>query len=239
MSTVLDKIWTILSEMPVGAWTTIVALITALVAAFVSLWSTRKIIGVQRESLNAQHLANARSASTFIAEKRQKWIDDLRTDASKYLSLSLEITEAWKQFYWMCNSEHDEHYLYDPRNVLRACEALRIKFINENAARDSEHHQIYMRILLRLNNDEDDHQRLMAALNALRTHMSDLAASALKGEYSNQELVKSVESDLDVAKGYTKIILKSEWQRLKREIADPDTLIFDILSATDGSKKNI
>lgn len=234
MTELLARIWMTFTEIPIGAWAVIGPLVAVLLTVFVNNLIARRVLEVQRGSLDIQRLTNVRSASTFIAEKRQKWIDDLRNDASKYLSLSLEISEAWKQLYWKCNIEYDEHYHHDPQGVFRACEALRIKFISENAARDSEHHQLYMRIVLRLNNDEEDHLKLMFALDTLRTYMSDLAASALKGNYSNQALLEAVRKNLDAAKECTKIILKAEWERLKREIADPDRLIRDILSSGKG-----
>ncbi|WLH16095.1 hypothetical protein [Pseudomonas simiae] len=218
--------WEFIARLPaVLGWTVLGGLATALIAGIVSIWNTRR-------SLEVQRLTNVRSASTFIADKRQKWIDDLRTDASKYLSLSLETSEAWKQLYWVCGNEYDEHWDHDPQNVLKVCESLRIKFLSENATRDSEHHQLYMRIILRLNNDEAAHQRLITSLDELRTHMSDLATAALRGSYSNQKLFDSIALTLDCAAAYTKIILKEEWQRLKREIADPDRLIHEILTSS-------
>lgn len=226
MTDFFTNAWEFIARLPaVLGWTVIGGLVTALIAALVSIWNTRR-------SLDVQRLTNARSASTFIADKRQKWIDDLRTDASKYLSLSLETAEAWKQLYWKCGNEYDEHCDHDPQNVLKVCESLRINFLSENATRDSEHHQLYMRIILRLNNEEEAHQRLMTTLDELRTHMRDLATAALRGSYSNQKLFDSIAVTLDCAAAYTKIILKEEWQRLKREIADPDRLMREILTAS-------
>ncbi|QAY84169.1 hypothetical protein [Pseudomonas arsenicoxydans] len=225
MADFLTSTWEFIAELPVGGWAVIGGLVTALIAALVSLLNTRRTLDVQR-------LTNARSASTFIADKRQKWIDDLRNDTSKYMSLSLETAEAWKQLYWKCGNEHDEHYHLSPQDVLKVCESLRIDFLIENAARDSEHHQIYMRIILRLNNNEDSHQKLMTDLLELRTHMRDLAMAALRGSYSNQELLDSIATTLSLAAEHTKIILKGEWQRLKREVADPERLIREILSTS-------
>ncbi|CAI8878380.1 hypothetical protein [Pseudomonas brassicacearum] len=217
------SIWAFFTELSAGGWAVIVSLTAALIAALVSLWNTRK-------TLDVQHLTNARAASTFIADKRQKWIDDLRNDASKYMSLSLETAEAWKQLYWACGKEYDDHSHHDPQGVLDSCESLRVKFLSENASRDSEHHQLYMRIILRLNNEEEAHRKLMAALSELRLRMGDLATAALRGTYSNQELFQSIAAILDSTAEHTKIILKAEWQRLKREIADPNKLMHEILS---------
>ena len=70
----------------------------------------------------------------------------------------------------------------------------------------------------------------MAALSELRLRMGDLATAALRGTYSNQELFQSIAAILDSTAEHTKIILKAEWQRLKREIADPNKLMHEILS---------
>lgn len=230
MVDVFKSIWIFFVELPAGVWAVIGALYTVMVPALVSVWVTRKTLVVQRGSLDVQRMSNSRSASTFIAEKRQRWIDDLRNDASEYLSLSLETAEAWRQFYSKCGDEYDKHFDYDPQNVVDTCDGWRVTFLSLNAARDSDHHQLYMRITLRLNNEEEAHQHLMKTLDALRTHMGELAAVALKGCYANQELLHSVEDTLNHAKDFTKIILKEEWQRLKREVADPDRLIREILS---------
>ncbi|WP_339436460.1 hypothetical protein [Pseudomonas sp. EL_65y_Pfl1_R32] len=227
MSESLMKAWEVIAQLPVGGWAVIggllAALLAALIAALVSLLNTRS-------TLNVQRLANARSVSTFIADKRQKWIDDLRDDTSRYLSLSLETAEAWKQLYRRCGNEHDEHFHHSPQEVLKTCDSLRINFLRENAARDSEHHQIYMRIILRLNTEEISHQHLMTELVELRTYMGDLAKAAVIDFYSNQELLDSIAATLSFAAEHTKIILKEEWQRLKREVADPDRLMHQILS---------
>jgi hypothetical protein len=222
----------IFGSIPVRGWAAIVGLIAALLAALVSLWNTRKTLDVLRRSLDVQRLTNARAVSTFIADKRQKWIDDLRNDVSKYLALSLETAEAWKQVYWKCGNEYDANSDRDPLGTLKACESTRVEFLGANALRDSEHHQLYMRILLRLNNDEKAHQDLTVTLGGLRAHMRDLAVAALKGSYSNQKLLDTIAEDLSLAAESTKAILKEEWQRLKCEVADPDKLIFEILSAS-------
>lgn len=224
MNDFFKNTWEFITGLPAApGWAVNATLVVALIGAFVNFWNTRR-------SLDVQRLTNERTASTFIADKRQKWIDDLRNDASKYMSLSSETAEAWKQLYWKCGKEYDDHPNHDPQDVLDVCESFRIQFLSENATRDSEHHQLYMRIILRLNNEEEAHQKLMAALGELRDQMGNLAMAALRGTYSNQELFKSIAVTLDLTAECTKVILKEEWQRLKREIADPNRLMRKILS---------
>lgn len=223
MTDFFTSAWKVITELPAAVgWTVIgsmlAALLTAVVSAIVSVSNTRKTLEVQR-------LANARSASTFIADKRQKWIDDLRSDVSRYLSLSQEIAEGWRQLYWACGDKHDRHWHSDPQHVLGACESLRISFLRDNAPRDSEHHLLYMRILLRLNNGEESHMGLMTTLDELRSSMRELEAAALQGTYENKELLDKIKVTIEFAAAYAKIILKEEWQRLKREVATPSRLL--------------
>ncbi|WP_312374258.1 hypothetical protein [Stutzerimonas nitrititolerans] len=206
-------------------WTVIGSIITCLIFAGVNLWNNRQTIGMQR-------LANARAASTFIADKRQKWIDDLRYDMSKLLSLTQEISEAWKQVYWKCGSELDEHGDIDPQGVHEYCESLRLGFLRNNAPRDSEHHQLLMRVLLRLNKCEEAHQNLIRTLTELRISLGGLAAAALRGEYADQKLFDSIEATVALAMDYSTSILKEEWQRLKHEVADPHQLIKAIMATS-------
>ncbi|WJV25611.1 MULTISPECIES: hypothetical protein [Pseudomonas] len=220
----LMSLWELIADLPVSlGWAVIGGFVTAIVGALVSLWNTRRTLAVQR-------LANTRSVSTFIADKRQKWIDDLRSDIAKYLSLSLETAEAWKQLYWKCGDRHDRYWGQDPQAVVDECEALRIVFLKDNTTRASEHHQLYMRVVLRLNDDEKLHQALTISLRQLRTNMDDLAVAALRGNYANQPLFEAIQATLNDAEFFTKAILKEEWQRLKREVAEPNRLIKDILN---------
>ena len=214
---------------PLG-WTATVSLVTSLIASVVSIWNAQRLLGIQRDALAVQHLSNARSASTFIADKRQKWIDDLRNDASKLIALSLETAEAWKQLYSKCVKELYDNR--DPLDALKQCDVLRVEFVNSNALRDSEHHQLYMRIILRLNIEEDVHKELTKTLENLRADMAALASLAQKGNYNSSQLFDIINASLKAVEDNTRVILKQEWQRLKREVADPDKLIQEILSSS-------
>ncbi|MEW9587079.1 hypothetical protein [Paraburkholderia sp. DGU8] len=73
-------------------------LLAALIAASVSLFNMHRQLKHSRDNLkhakdtlNDQRTANTRSAATFIADKRQQWIDELRADMATYLAESQEI----------------------------------------------------------------------------------------------------------------------------------------------------
>jgi hypothetical protein len=45
-------------------------------------------------SLDVRRTSTARTAATFIADKRQAWINDLRDDVSLYSALTVEIRDV-------------------------------------------------------------------------------------------------------------------------------------------------
>ncbi|SDR55168.1 hypothetical protein SAMN05443245_7615 [Paraburkholderia fungorum] len=180
-------------------------------------------------SLDVQRTSTARAASTFIADKRQKWIDELRTETSHYIALTLELTEAWKR---LCDAMNEVWYEVNrsPQDQLDECADLRSKFEHSIAASNSEHYQLLVRVTMRLNNDELTHQGLINALRKLRGLLADLQVRAQQDRTDIRDLLILTESESQFATGFTKSILKEEWQKLKREVADPERLIADILA---------
>lgn len=47
------------------------------------------------QQLDLQQLVSHRTTASFVADKRQKWIDELRTDMAFHLALSQEIVWKW------------------------------------------------------------------------------------------------------------------------------------------------
>ncbi|MFM0019477.1 hypothetical protein [Paraburkholderia azotifigens] len=101
-------------------------------------------------------------------------------------------------------------------------------FIVSIAEQDSEHYQLLTRIVLRLNNGEAAHQELMAVLFKIRSLLADVQVRMGRGEYDNRVQFAGMEHELQFGTVYAKIILREEWQKLKREVADPEQLIKDI-----------
>ncbi|CAN0621949.1 conserved protein of unknown function [Burkholderia multivorans] len=234
MSTSIAEAWASVKTVPniVGILVGFVGVLSAaLITAIVNLHNSRKSLKHAKDTLDVQRTANARSAATFIADKRQKWIEDLRADVSLYLALSVELTEAWKRTFSNLGDMWDRNP-YKDNHVLEDLDAKRVEFLSCIAARDSEHYQLLTRILLRLNNEELPHQGLLAALFKLRSLLADLQMRAVRVEYANQDKFMVIEHELQFAAVYAKVILKEEWQKLKREVADPVQLIDDILATS-------
>ncbi|MFP3693521.1 hypothetical protein, partial [Burkholderia sp. SIMBA_048] len=57
--------------------TSVTALIGVIASYGIAAKNRRQLVQHGAATLDVQRVANARSAATFIADKRQKWIDDL------------------------------------------------------------------------------------------------------------------------------------------------------------------
>ncbi|MBR7989526.1 hypothetical protein KDX04_27220 [Burkholderia cenocepacia] len=209
----------------------------AVITAGVNHVNSRRTLNHSRETLDVQRTANARAVATFIADKRQKWIDDLRSDVSLYLGLTAELTDAWRRQFGLMGDIWDRSPARD-QSLLDRIEDKRVKFLNEIAPRDSEHYQALSRIFLRLNHKELSHQRLVTSLRSLRAALAELQMRAIRDEYANHDIYAAIEVNLNSASNASVAILKEEWQRLKLEVADPDQLIEDI-RATKSAVRNV
>ena len=72
-------------------WTAIIAAGGVATQFLIAHLSRRQIT----KQLDLQHLVSHRATATFVADKRQKWIDELRMDMAFHLALSQEIVWKW------------------------------------------------------------------------------------------------------------------------------------------------
>jgi len=189
-------------------------------------------------SLDVQRTSTARAAATFIAYKRQKWIDDLRTDTSHYIGLAFELTEAWKRLCDSMNKVWDQ-VNRNPLDQLNECADLRTNFEQAIAARNSELYRLLMRITMRLNHDETIHQGLINCLMKLRGLLADIQLRAQADRTDIRDLLILIESEAQFTTIFTKQILKEEWKKLKREVAEPEHLIKKVLAAGQADDADI
>lgn len=182
-----------------------------------------------RAALDVQRLVTERTASSFIADKRQKWIDELRTDVARCLALGQEISEAWRTWFSFTGEILDQ-VNRDWRDQLEEVENQRRSFVNVNAPRDREHNEYLLRIRMRLNLSEGIHQDLMHTLFRMRATLDELAEAARSQQYEHVAKLDSVAADIQHAATFASVILKEEWSRLKREVARPDQLLASIPS---------
>ncbi|MDR8090731.1 hypothetical protein [Burkholderia gladioli] len=238
-----------MSSLHTAGWAIIGSVATALASIAGNIYLARKSRNQAFEqaasqlkqaaaSLDVQRTSTARAASTFIADKRQKWIDDLRTDTSHYIGLTFELTEAWKRLCESMNNVWDQ-LNRNPQDQLNECADLRKNFEQAIAARNSELYQLLIRITMRLNNDETIHQGLINCLMKLRGLLADIQLLAQADKTDIRDLLIRIESEAQFTTIFTKQILKEEWKKVKREVAEPEHLIEKVLAASRADDAEI
>ena len=211
-------------------WQVVASVSGVSLQVIVAWWGARLTSRNARATLDVQRLVTERSASSFIAEKRQKWIDELRTDVARCLALGQEISEAWRAWFSFTGEILDQ-VARDPRDQLDEIENYRRGLVNVNAPRDREHSEHLLRIRMRLNLAEGTHQDLMRALFQMRATLDELAEAAKRQQYGHNAKFDSIDADVQHASTFASMILKQEWNRLKREVAHPDQLLASIPSS--------
>ncbi|UJD98928.1 hypothetical protein FS592_10180 [Serratia plymuthica] len=198
------------------------------VAQLLIAYLARKQITKQ---LDLQHLVSHRSTASFIADKRQKWIDELRTDMAFHLALSQEIIWKWDamrdraklrvmQDATDANGEVDQIKAEDIYQ--EAADA----FSPENGARDREHQERHTRIMFRLNPQEKLHIMLRDCLVDIRSTIGNYQGirASTEAQFQLKEMIRLIGE----AQTYTEAILGAEWRRVKQEVAYPEVLMSTI-----------
>lgn len=175
-----------------STWTDLVPVIsaaTALVAVIVSPLMSWKIAKRQID------IAKRQITASNVSSKRQVWIDELRKDVAEALALASRIEELKRPSPDLRREEHLD--LFDRRM--------------EAALRTFE---LLMRIKLRLNPNEQEHNDLVAAFQ----EMSRAAPDPQPGETDEDRRTLQAEfgAARDKVLGVTQKILKSEWNRVRK-----------------------
>jgi len=158
-----------------------------------------------REQLSMQELASRRIANANISTMRQAWIDELRKDISKYLTLWQEISFLWEA---IVKEPSDQGF----EDFKKRTTQMRMKAL-----------ELQLRIELRLNMKEPNHNDLkkdMGKLESLirlfdRERSPGILPGNVQAEF--QKNLKQI-----VAKNQN--ILKDEWERVKKDLyVDPES----------------
>lgn len=207
-------------------WQVVISLAGVGLQTHIAIIGWRQTAKNTRDSLDVQHLVSQRATASFIAEKRQKWIDELRSDMAFHLALSQEIIWEWKAI--KDNASSKLAALIKGNEKQRDIIAQKIldDFSKENGARDREHQERHIRIKFRLNPEEQLHINLLEHLDSIRDLLSKMQV-AKRGQEANG-LVEQMKELVNDATKTTQTILKKEWQRLKQEVAYPEALISTI-----------
>jgi hypothetical protein len=212
-------------------WTAIVAA-CGVAAQFLIAYLARRQIAKQ---LDLQHLVSHRTTATFVADKRQKWIDELRTDMAFQLALSQEIVWKWDGMRSRTALRIQEEATnaageVDQAKAGKIFQDAADAFSPENGARDREQQERHIRIMFRLNPKKDLHIKLRACLDLIRISLSKTQSAHTVAEAKAQldETLHLIRE----AQEHTEAILKAEWQRVKQEVAYPEVLMSTIPKPT-------
>ncbi|VVO56850.1 hypothetical protein PS876_00583 [Pseudomonas fluorescens] len=160
------------------------------------------------EQLSMQELASRRIANANVSAKRQVWIDELRNDIAKYLTLWQEISYRW------------DAIVSEPRLEPISDEDL-AAFERPITEMRKEALELHLRIQLRLNATEIKHQDLKRLMNELErsTLLYQRTVSSFPPSVIQQQFRESLEGVVSK----TQEILKEEWERVKKDsYADPN-----------------
>ncbi|HGY1114530.1 TPA: hypothetical protein ACNUX9_001329 [Providencia rettgeri] len=214
---------------------TAIIAVAGIAVQFLIAYLARRQIARQ---LDLQHLISHRTTASFVADKRQKWIDELRTDMAFHLALSQEIIWKWDSMRQRAALRIKEDAsnidgTVDQVMAGKILQEIADKFSLENGARDREHQERHTRIMFRLNPKEELHIKLRQCLECIRVGLSKTQGAKTRAEADEQlnETIRLIAK----AQEHTQDILRAEWQRVKQEVAYPEALISTI-PKPDSSK---
>ncbi|WP_155623455.1 hypothetical protein [Burkholderia vietnamiensis] len=191
------------------------AVFGALIGAGVALWNTRKTLAIQQ-------LVSNRATASFIADKRQKWIDELRADVATHLAESQEL--VWK---WDATRQRAAAIMADEALLLhdraKQAQALLSEFHETSSDLVRAHRERHHRLRFRLNPEELNHRTLRDQLDEMRTILDN--ARNVENKEVAIALLRQMERIVAQSDLLTSKILKTEWERVKQEVAYPAEMI--------------
>lgn len=136
-----------------------------------------------------------RQAADNISSKRQNWIDELRKDCASFLQLSAKLEELARPN--PHSSLEDQKRTFDERVDARA-----------------RAHELSIRIRLRLNPNEADHNKLMELFSGLAAICKDPPPG--ETEDDRKKTITAFHEQSNRIVSHLQTILKKEWERVKR-----------------------
>lgn len=184
-----------------------------------------------KQQIELQMLISHRTTAAFVADKRQKWIDELRTEMAFQLALSQEMLWKWdavrsRTALRVQEEAKDAEGKLDPVKQEAILQAAADAFSVEHGARDREHQERHIRLMLRLNPKEPLHVMLRERLEKIRDAIN--RTQGANSQADARKLLHEGIAFIEQAQQCTQDILKAEWQRVKQEVAYPDVLMSTI-----------
>ncbi|EPF2061092.1 hypothetical protein ACV6ZV_20670, partial [Pseudomonas aeruginosa] len=205
-----NKIWIAGAAIILSALTAVAGFIVQIVIIRKQI-SSQKIIAEQQSAaalqasesqLYMQELSSRRIAAANITDKRQVWINELRDDIAKYLSIWQEISWRWDAIIAKCSRTT----ITDERLE---------EFKKPIAEMRMQAHEVEIRICLRLNPTEEKHKSLMELM--IKLQKTTMLFKRNISRRSADSIQEQFISELELATQKTQEILKEEWDKLKRE----------------------
>lgn len=205
-----NKIWIAGAAIIFSALTTIAGLIIQIIIVRKQI-SAQKIIADQQaaailqsseDQLYMQELSSRRIAAANITDKRQVWINELRQDIAKYLSLWQEISWRWDAIVG--------------QGTTKGVTDEQLEEFKKPVAEMQMHaHEMEIRISLRLNPAEERHKSLIALMKKLQ--QTTMQFKRTVSDRPTHEIQRQFISELNSATSKAQEILKEEWEKLKKE----------------------
>lgn len=200
-----NTLFTWVASMHVDDFMKLVLALVALVALFLGPLMQWKIakrqVQMQAEVATLQIETQSRIATRQIADnissKRQNWIDELRNDAAEFLTVVGRIQE-----------------LKRPRvEKLIAMTEIADDF-KERLADEMRAKELGTRIMLRLNPNEAEHNRLVELISEMSSKVLELNRSYSPTEEGR--VTQAFNEASNAVIGHLQIIFKHEWERVKK-----------------------
>lgn len=152
---------------------------------------------IAKRQTDLQKTIAQRTAADNVSAKRQIWIDELRNDMSEFLTVMARLNE-----------------LNRPNKDISPEDAA--KNFEDIAQYNFRGTELGIRIRLRLNPKEEEHNKLVSLLGSL----SDASANPPPNETPEQKekAKKDFYAARDKVVAYMQTILKHEWERVKKGI---------------------
>jgi type II secretory pathway pseudopilin PulG len=147
------------------------------------------------QQVDLQRRIAERQVADNISAKRQVWIDELRADVAEYLANIARIEELRRP----------------PPNLSAEQSAQNFEDFAEANKRATE---LGIRIKLRLNPREDEHNQFVNLLKTLAEVCKDPPAN--ESDAQKQEALELFSVARDNVVAHLQLILKHEWERIKR-----------------------
>ncbi|HAL37987.1 MAG TPA: hypothetical protein DCP03_07660 [Polaromonas sp.] len=199
----MSHVWHYIANLTLDDFNKIILALVALIALFLGPHMQFKIAkrqvqmqaDIAKQQIETQQQIARRQVADSISSRRQVWIDELRKDAAEFLTLFARLAELRRPTAELSIEDQGKNF-------------------DEMAAANARAHELGIRIKLRLNPTEDDHNKLDELLGKLSAVSNDPPPNETT-EQKNEAMAAFQVARTKVI-SHVQFILKKEWERVKR-----------------------